>query len=94
MAYGVNFTGANKVFGPPAGDEDRVDALPAMSNGRFVTTCWKLSDEELSEVNKTGLVFHTVLSSTLAPVFIGSSKSTRSITADCGMALPQQKVIA
>lgn len=91
MAYGVDFTGTNITFGPPAGRDD-VASINAFRNSGSVVTCWQLSEEELDEVKRTGKVFLSVLyGGALVPVFVGSSETVRDLVADYGGTFPKQE---
>lgn len=90
MASPVNFEGQNVIYKSPPGEEDRVQPLHVMTNGRFVTSCWELSPEEIAEVSQTGRIFLTVINCDVFPSFVGGEASTRGITADCGKPLPKQ----
>lgn len=53
----VHFKEANVVF---AADQPEYQPLPAFVGGdanRTVVTCWKLSPEELAEVQRTGMIW-------------------------------------
>lgn len=72
MGIGIDFSGANRFYGPPKGMEDEVYGIPAMKTERCIVTAWQLSPEELAEVNKTGIVFLSLMCEVLVPHFIGS----------------------
>lgn len=59
MAEPTGFKEANKVFGPPPGvSEEQVGSINACVTGdNQVVTCWRLSAEELEEVNRTGRIW-------------------------------------
>jgi len=70
MADPVQFCGFNKMLNPAKGTEDHVRPLPVHGNGVENISCWKLSPEELAQVNKTGEVWFSVASGqTCHPVF-------------------------
>lgn len=55
MAEPVEFAGANVVF---AKDQPEFLPLPAhVAEDGAVTSCWKLTPEELAEVQRTGCVY-------------------------------------
>jgi len=68
MADPTDFEGANKVFHPPEGMEDRCSDLTVFQDKTSVISCWKLSEEELAEVNRTGVVWLRVHGQGTPPV--------------------------
>jgi hypothetical protein len=84
MAEAVQFAGANTIYRAPEGRED-VSDLHVFRNQQAIVSAWKLTPEELAEVNRTGTVFLSVLSGgVLYPVFLGSEESVRLLVADYG----------
>lgn len=86
MAEAVYFPGANFMFTAPAGRED-VSDLHAFRqpNGPANVSCWRLSADELEEINRTGCVFSTIQSGRIFyPSFVGSETSVRALVADTG----------
>lgn len=73
MATPVDFPGANLLLGPPKGmTEEEVQTMPVCHiNGQYVS-CWRLSDEELSEILVTREIWQTLLGSGAQPSFVGS----------------------
>lgn len=69
MAEGVGFEGANVVYQAPPGDEDCYD-LAVFSDGQCVVSCWRLTEEELAEVARTGVVWVKVQGTALPPMLI------------------------
>lgn len=69
MANGVGFEGANHVFQAPPGDTNCVD-LETFTDGTQVISCWRLSEEELAEVARTGVVWLSVRGRALPPVLV------------------------
>lgn len=64
MASPTNFAGSNCVYGPPDGiAEEQCQTIFARQDqtetelGLRVVTCWKLTQEELDEINRTGNVW-------------------------------------
>ncbi len=86
MAYGIDFKGSNKRYGPPLGvSEDQCKTLNTFNNGQCIVSCWELTKEELEEINRTGKIFLSVWSgNTLFPVLVGSEDVVRSVVADYG----------
>lgn len=64
MAEAIEFPGVNRVYEKPPSDAD--DMIPNMApipafQGNVVTyTCWKLSEREIEEINRTGEVWMAV----------------------------------
>jgi hypothetical protein len=84
MAEAIDFPGSNKVFAAPPGRED-VSDLHTFVNGKAIVSAWKLSPEELADIQRTGTVFISLLSGmTLFPVYVGSEDSVRRLVADYG----------
>lgn len=85
MASPVDFPGSNFTFTSPAGREDTILDLKAFINGNAIVSAWKLSDEEMEEVKRTGTVFLMTLSGTVVyPTFVGSERQVRLMVADTG----------
>jgi len=57
MAVGVDFQGANFTFLAPAGMEGEVYDLHGFRDERCFVSCWRLSEDELAEVARTGVVW-------------------------------------
>jgi hypothetical protein len=88
MAYPVDFTGINVVMKAPKGAEDVLD-VGAFRNEQCCVTCWKLTEEELAEVAKSGLVYLTVLfGGGMPPVFLGSGTEVSALVARYGETFP------
>ncbi len=84
MAEAADFPGTNFTFAAPEGREDISD-LRIFTNGHANVSAWRLTDEELADVNRTGCVFLSVLSGrTFYPVYLGSEESVRRLVADYG----------
>jgi len=64
MAKGVKFEGSNVELKPPIGlvanRMGHVENIPAHNDGTQIITCWRLSDEEMQEVMRTGVVWLSV----------------------------------
>jgi hypothetical protein len=85
MGEPVKFEGFTHDFGPPPGLDEMVGRLPVFLNGATVVSAWKLSPEELEEVNRTGVVFLSVMSGTsVFPCYVGSESSTKEVASDTG----------
>lgn len=80
MADNVKFAGANKIFSDPHGDRPDVWTF---FNGMTVFSRWKLSAEELAEINRTGVVCLAQMlgkNVPMATTFVGSEKNIRVAT--------------
>lgn len=89
MAQGIDFPGSNKTYTSPGTREgtpdDRVRDLHVFTNGVCIVSCWKLTPEEIEEVNKTGCIFISIMSAPqLYPFFVGSEKNVRDVIQDFG----------
>lgn len=60
MAF-IEFLYANIKLGPAKGDEARVATIPAFKGLEYTTGCYQLSDDELAEINKTGVIWLSTL---------------------------------
>lgn len=79
MAQPCNFPESNGVLGKPPGmTADECEALcvahATMDEMPVVISCWKLTVEELAEVNRTGRLWLTVLGNTMPPVIVAGCK--------------------
>lgn len=70
----INFAQANQMLGAPEGwDKDangECQSLPVMNNGQCIVSCWKPSDEELTELNKGGAVMLMIYGANQPPIQI------------------------
>lgn len=82
MAEPIRFKGSNAVIG--AGDNPGVLDLPAFFNGSRLVSCWRLTPEELEEVQRTGCVFLSVLYHSMPPVLVGSGTVVNDEAAQAG----------
>jgi hypothetical protein len=80
MAFPTNFDESNCVLdAPPGMSEDQCAPLCVLravaSNGvPVVISCWKLTPEELVEINRTGRVWLSILGVTMPPAVILGTK--------------------
>ena len=81
MAVPTSFAESNGVLGKPREDTgDDVEALSVLharmetSETPVVVSCWKLTAEELAEVNRTGRVWLVVMGETMPPAFVKGTK--------------------
>lgn len=95
MAQAIDFPGSNFVFGPPPGEGDRCSSLHVFRNGACIVSCWKLTQEEIDEIVKSGCVWLSNWSDNaqmtpegprpvLFPQFLGSESVVRSVVVDFG----------
>lgn len=68
----ASFTESNNFVRAPEGMEEDCEPLSVMqgqvNNYPVVMSCWKLTQEELNEINKTGRVWLLVMGETMPPV--------------------------
>lgn len=84
MAKPISFLGANFIF-PSDGKLLLDQMIFRQPCGPANVSCWRLTPEELAEINRTGCVFLTVMSgSILYPCFVGSENETHAVVADTG----------
>ena len=80
MAEPASFAESNDYLGPPPGvGEEDCQSLAigraVLPNGQAVViSCWKLTAEELEEVNRTGRVWLSVWGHTMPPAVICGKK--------------------
>lgn len=86
MAEAIRFEGANFVFKAPPEREDVSDLHTFRQHGGpSNVSCWRLSPEELEEVNRTGCVWLSVMSGPMFhPAFVGAESVVRSVVVDYG----------
>lgn len=85
MAEPVAFAGFTHDFGPPPGLDEMVGRLPVFMNGATVVSAWKLSPEELAEIQQTGIVFLSIMSGTAVfPCYVGSESEVKLVASDTG----------
>jgi len=69
MANPVGFDGANTVFRAPDDEENCVD-LEALRLDSEIVSCWRLTDEELTNIQKTGVIWLSVLGKQMPMVLV------------------------
>lgn len=85
MADNYAFDGANKVFSDPHKDENDRPDIWSFFNGLTVFSKWRLSPEELAEINASGEVCLAQLLGKNVPMpatFVGSERNIRIATMD------------
>jgi hypothetical protein len=87
MADPVRFDGCNTKMTAPAGSEQTVRDMYVFNNGTTTVSCWRLSAQELDQVNSSGgLVWLSVfMGRTTPPTFVGSEDTVRGMIADYGV---------
>jgi hypothetical protein len=86
MAEPIDFPGSNFTYLAPEGRADIGDLHTFRQHGGPANvSCWRLTPEELEEVNQTGCVWLSVMSyRTFFPAFVGSERTCRSVVVDYG----------
>lgn len=81
MAFPSSFDESNATLSPPDGmTEDEVQSLAIarvydhINNTPVVISCWKLTKEELEEVNRTGRIWLGICGVTMPPAWILGQK--------------------
>lgn len=79
MAFPADFDESNGVLGRPEGmSDDECEALSVahcVQNGApVVVSCWKLTPDELREINRTGRVWLGILGQTMPPAWVSGHK--------------------
>jgi hypothetical protein len=68
MAEPVGFDGSNHLYLAPDGmPQEECCDLPVFSDDEQTVSCWRLTKEELEEVNRTGVVWLSILSHVIYP---------------------------
>lgn len=67
MTEGVGFEGANTVF---YGDGKTVRDLAVFADGQQIISAWRLTPDEIAEVQRTGVVWLSVMGTALPPVLV------------------------
>lgn len=71
MAEPTHFPQANGVYGKPANmTDEECSSLPVCKTADHVISCWKLTPEELKQVQETGCVYVGILGSTVIPFWV------------------------
>jgi len=82
----IKWNGANRVLlAPKDTTKEQVQDLHVFTNGIVCVSKWKLSEEALTEIIKTGYIFLSVYSGhTQPPVFLGSEAECHAVAVDYG----------
>jgi hypothetical protein len=68
MASPVGFVGSNNIYlAPEETSQEECCDLPVYVDEMQTISCWRLSKEELEEVNRTGVVWLSILSHVIYP---------------------------
>ncbi len=83
----IKFKEQNTVFNKPSSmTDEECGSLPCFvdRNERYpqIISCWKLSEEEMIEIQKTGIVWVSVYANGLPPMAIMTEKPLREIVID------------
>lgn len=89
MGITVDFKQSNLDLAPPTTEDgtpdDRVSTVRGFSNGIAVVTAWQFTPEEIEEINRTGVVFLSLLCGDhVPPMYVGSESAVRSLVQDFG----------
>lgn len=80
MAFPANFDESNAVLDPPPEMTfDECDPLSVLLSRQpdgmpVVISCWKLTAQELEEINRTGRVWLGIIGGTMPPAWISGTK--------------------
>ena len=89
MAYLEPIKGYNAIFHAPEGEEDRVASAYVFKGRGTIVTAWRLSEEELENVKRNGMVYVATWGDGMAPLLVADEDTIRDATAEGGV-LPRQ----
>ena len=72
MAVPVGFEGANQIYYAPKGVDNCRD-LEVLKTETQIISCWRLTGEELEQINKTGVVWLSVTGQGTPPVLVSGT---------------------
>lgn len=81
----IAFPEKNDVLTAPQGKTKNISTLPIYrgdNHGMPIISCWKLSPEELEEVQKTGVIWLWVMAPTTYPVSLSGISPFKPVDAD------------
>jgi hypothetical protein len=85
MAEPADFEGSNLLLLSPHPGETNISELPVFTNGLCCVSVWKLTQDEIAEVVRTGRIYVAVLSGrTQPPIKLGSEAVIRELIVDHG----------
>lgn len=64
----IDFLYANLTLSAPKGQEDKVEPIKAFRGQTHISACYNLSPEELAEINRTGVIWLSMLGQRWPPV--------------------------
>lgn len=70
------FPEANATLQAPPGRDD-IRELPIHQHSAWSISCWQLSEKEVEEVARTGIVWLHVMGNTHPPVYVGGERPFR-----------------
>ena len=73
MAETVNFPEANTRMNAPD-SMDTCEDIVAFRGPETIITCWKLTDTELKQIQKTGIVWLHLWGDRMQPAYIGADR--------------------
>lgn len=73
MADPVGFEGADFTFCAPPGTEETIRDLHVFKAEDHTASCWRLTQEELEEVNRTGVVWLRIMGHAMPPVYVSGT---------------------
>lgn len=80
MARGIAFPESTSILGAPDGMDEEVYGLPVYRDGQVTVSCWKLTEEEIVEIIRTGCVWLNVMGSNQPPLCVtGNYPFTKSV---------------
>lgn len=79
MAFASSFDESNEALDAPPGMSGMVEPLSVLRliypNGMpFVLSCFKVTPEELAEINRTGRIWLGIMGQTMPPAFVSGVK--------------------
>lgn len=92
MARPTEFSEQNLLLGPAEGTEEYVQPLPVFSNGQTCTSCWELTDEELTEVARTRRIWVTVMAGRTQPPILIQTDFPMHMTTPIIVAAPSWEI--
>ena len=74
MSQAVGFEGANVLYrAPESMSQEECYDLQAFTDGAQIISCWRLTQEELAEVARTGVVWLSVRGGVQPPVLVSGA---------------------
>lgn len=85
MAIPSSFAESNCVLGPPEGATEQQIASLSVFRGTLkdttpiVVSCWKVTQAELEEINRTGRLWLLVIGHTMPPAIVSGTKPSMTL---------------